>query len=154
VDGKPIEHRVTHPGQQHPARDELPDQDKTLWPKGLDGQPADPHKDTRYVRFIDPRTGADYTLVTDSYGGRRAVGDLKRQISNIRMAYPDAVPEVKLGSAAFKSQFGTRKRPDFQVVGWRRREGGQSIQRPDKPPPQLMKESSRTRDDMDDEIPF
>jgi hypothetical protein len=52
VDGKPIEHRVTYAGQSHPKRDDLPDQDETLWPPGLGDQPEDP-KDTRYLHLID-----------------------------------------------------------------------------------------------------
>src|SRR5262245_31615711 len=40
--GKPQEHRITQPGQQHPYREDLPDQDRALWEAGLSGEPADP----------------------------------------------------------------------------------------------------------------
>ncbi len=89
--GKPVEHRVTAAGQIHPQRDELPDQDDSLWSPGVDGNPADPWKDTRYLHLVNPRTGAEYTFVTDSYGGRRGVGNLKSKIMNVRMACPGAV---------------------------------------------------------------
>jgi hypothetical protein len=52
VDGKPIDHRVTQPGQQHPERDELPDQDQSLWQPGLNDEPSDPWRDTRYLHLI------------------------------------------------------------------------------------------------------
>ena len=118
-DGKPIEHRITQPGQLHPDRADLPDQDKATWERGLNGEPADPWRDTRYLRLIDPRTGQDYTFVTDTYGGRKAVGDLKSQIGNVRFAYPGAVPVVQLGSTMMKTAFGLKPRPEFKVVGWR-----------------------------------
>lgn len=83
---KPIEHRVTKPGQRHPERDELPDRDEKLWEPGLDGSPEDPWKDTRYVLLIDIVSAAEFTFITDTHGGRRAVRDLKRQVSNSRRA--------------------------------------------------------------------
>src|SRR4030081_2206858 len=46
-DGRPVEHRITQPGQRHPEREELPDQDQSLWPPGLNDEPSDPWRDTR-----------------------------------------------------------------------------------------------------------
>jgi hypothetical protein len=77
---KLVEHRVTKAGQVHPERDELGDLDQNQWPAGLNDEPDDPWKDTRYVHLIDQKTGADLTFVTDNFGGRRAVMDLKGQI--------------------------------------------------------------------------
>ena len=70
---RPLEHRVTAAGQIHPDVDDMPDRDEDLWPPGLNGEPADPWKDTRYLHLINPRTGGDLTFVTDSFGGRRGV---------------------------------------------------------------------------------
>jgi hypothetical protein len=120
--GKPIEHRITQPGQVHPDRDDLPDQDKATWEPGLDGEPADPWRDTRYLLLIDPRTGQVYTFVTDSFGGRKAIGDLKSQIGNVRFAYPGAVPVVQLASTMWKTPFGLKPRPEFKVIGWRNKD--------------------------------
>jgi hypothetical protein len=162
VEGRPIEHRITSPGQQHPERDELPDLDENLWPPGLDDQPSDPWKDTRYLHLIDPQSGTDFTFVTDSYGGRRGVGDLKSQIANVRSAHPAAVPVVKLGSTMMKTRFGPKPRPEFLVVGWRGRSEGaaplllveqpqrKSLERRTTPAPEPVP----TNDDMDDGIPF
>lgn len=139
--GKPVEHRQTQAGEPHPSRGELPDQDESLWPSGLNDQPEDPWKDTRYLRLIDPKTGADYTFVTDSIGGRRAVSELKRQIANMRAMEPAAIPVVILGKAEMKTKFGKKQRPDFKVVAWR---NGQ--------PPQTKQALPAV--DMDDDIPF
>jgi hypothetical protein len=116
---KPSEHRTTQPGQIHPERADLPDQNEAAWQRGLNGDPTDPWRDTRYLRLIDPRTGQDYTFVTDTFGGRKAVGELKSQISNVRFAYAGAVPLVQLGGTMMKTAFGLKPRPEFKVVGWR-----------------------------------
>ena len=116
---RPVEHHITQLGQQHPDRDDLPDQNKAEWEIGLDGQPVDPWKNTRYLRLIDPLTGADYTFVTDSIGGRRGVSDLKSQIRNVRYARPNAVPLLKLCTTTMKTRFGPKPRPLFEVIGWR-----------------------------------
>jgi hypothetical protein len=140
---KPTEHRITRPGQVHPDRDDLPDQDKATWGSGLNGQPADPWRDTRYLRLIDPRTGQDYTFVTDTYGGRKAVGDLKSQIGNVRFAYPGALPVVELGSTMMKTSFGLKPRPQFKVVDWRNKNNAtvQLTHGPqNKPPEQNLSE--------------
>ncbi len=47
ADDKPIEHRITRPGQVHPDREDLADQVEETWPDGLNGEPADPWRDTR-----------------------------------------------------------------------------------------------------------
>jgi hypothetical protein len=149
--GKPIDHRVTQPGQQHPDRDELPDQDESLWPPGLNGEPEDVWKDTRYLHLIDPQTGADFTFVTDSYGGRRGVGNLKSQIYYVRMAHPAALPVVQLASAPMKTRFGLKKRPEFKVVGWRGRQQRAAVQAIEEKPCEPQKEFVEP---LDDDIPF
>jgi hypothetical protein len=163
-DGEPIDHRVTQLGQRHPDRDELPDQDESLWEPGLDEKPSDPWKDSRYLRLIDPRTGADFTFVSDSYGGRRGVGDLKSQIRNVRMAHPNAVPIVKLRSVPRKTKYGMKQRPAFQVIGWRNRgtDGGETSSEDPRPSPAHARltqsvaqlDAAQRRAEMDDEIPF
>ena len=119
-DQAPTEHRVTRSGQLHPQRDDLPDKDKALWQLGLDGKNgADPWKDSRYLHLINLQTGQDYTFVTDTYGGRMAVGELNSSIRNVRVAHPSAMPIIKFGDGTFKSrQFGLVPRPAFVIVEW------------------------------------
>ncbi|MBR1301240.1 hypothetical protein [Bradyrhizobium sp. AUGA SZCCT0042] len=140
--GKPVEQRITRAGESHPDRGDLPDQDNSLWPPGLNDKPEDPWKDTRYVHLIDPNTGSDYTFITDSIGGRRAVSDLKRQIANKRATFPEAFPIVTLVKSEMKTKFGRKLRPDFKVVGWHN--AAQPKMR--VVPPKAA--------DMDDDIPF
>jgi hypothetical protein len=145
---KPTEHKVTQPGQPHPYREDLPDQDQSQWPPGLNDEPADPWRDTRYVHMVDPNTGQDYIFVTDSFGGRRAVGDLKSQIANVRVAHPSALPMVQLVSTMMKTRFGQKPRPDFKVVGWRGKQD-EAAARASKKIATLVPDG-----DMDDDIPF
>jgi hypothetical protein len=157
VDGKPVEHRVTQPGQQHPDREELPDHDESLWPPGLNEEPSDPWRDTRYLHLIDPHTGADYTFVCDSYGGRRAVGELKSMIANVRQAHPNAVPMVQLCSVPMKTRFGMKQRPEFKVVGWRGKQDSgapleQHAEQGARKP--LERRTSAAPEPMNDSLPF
>jgi hypothetical protein len=97
-DGRPVEHRVTRPHQRHPERGELNHFDESQWPSGYDDKPADPWHDSRYLYLLDPKTAEDYTFVTDTVGGRRAVGDLANEIAKVRCAHPGAIPLVSLSS--------------------------------------------------------
>jgi hypothetical protein len=151
--GKP-EHRVTKPGQLHPDREDLPDLDESQWPPGLNDEPSDPWRDTRYLHLIDPQTGGDYTFVTDSYGGRRAVGDLKSAIVNVRYAHPAAVPVVQLHSTTMKTRFGLKQRPEFKVVGWRgKQETPAGPVKAVSARPDPISTGRPRNDDMNDEIP-
>lgn len=151
-DARPAEHRITRPGERHPDRDELGDLDEMQWQDGLNGEPADPWRDTRYLYLIDPLTAEEITFVTDSAGGRRAVSDLRRQIANMRRAHPAALPVVKLEAGSMSTRFGVKPKPDFRVIDWKRHEPAANeataSARPTIAPP------TGRRDDMDDEIPF
>jgi hypothetical protein len=149
-DGRPAEHRITYPGQQHPVRDDLPDQDQNLWESFKD-QLTDPWKDSRYLRLVDPKTGADYTFVTDSYGGRRAIGELKSQIGNVRFSYPGAVPMVQLATTTMPTDWGPKPRPQFKVTSWKSLSGEAVEQKQISAPAPEKKHAAR---DMDDSIPF
>jgi hypothetical protein len=154
-DGEKPEHRITQPGQQHPDREELPDLDESKWPPGLNGEPSDPWRDTRYLHLIDPQTGTDYTFVTESYGGRRGIGDLKSQIANVRSAHPAAVPIVKPCSTPWKTKYGVKQRPEFKVVGWRgRQETAAPVAQVSEERQRKPLERRTTPAPMNDEIPW
>jgi hypothetical protein len=135
VDDKPVDTRIGFPMAE---RDELGDNDPEEWPFRY-GAPADPWSNQRYLYLIDPKTGADYTFVTSSWGGRDAVTKLARQIAVKRAAVPGAVATVRL-EVGFKrsQQYGQVPAPRFEVVGW---SGGNAPVR-------------TVAADLDDEIPF
>jgi hypothetical protein len=152
-DGKP-EHRVTRAGQAHPQRDDLPDQDESLWEidEKFTGEPRDPWRDARYVYLIDPRSGRSLTFTTDTYGGRAAVGDLKSAIANVRRAHPGVVPLVKLGWKMMPTRRGPRPRPVFEVLEWRG--GGSNDEAPRPIEPAKRGAIAHRKEEFEDEIPF
>jgi hypothetical protein len=108
TDNKPY-HRVTQPGQRHPERHELGDLDQQ-------GTPNDPWRDSRYLYMIDRRTGEEFTFITWTKGGRKAVSDLKRQIENFRRAHPTAIPVVRLESEIWSTNL--KPKPLLFVIDW------------------------------------
>ena len=94
---KPTEHRITQPGQVHPDRDDLPDQNKATWEPGLNGEPAKPWRDTRYLRLIDPRYRARLH-VCHRYGRRSQSGrrtQVTDQQCSLRLSWRGAVGSTR-----------------------------------------------------------
>jgi hypothetical protein len=114
---KVVDTRVTASGEAHPYRAALDANDPAEWPMGLDAKPSDPWKDTRYVYLIGPQA-EQYTFVTSTIGGLRAVAELKDQIGLYRRVHPGACPVVELAVADMPTKYGPKARPAFKVVGW------------------------------------
>ena len=151
-DGKPT-HKITHTGQTHPWREDMGDLDQAEWPIGIGGVPNDPHKDTRYVYLVNLRSGKTYTFITDTHGGRQAVGELKDACTIVRQVRPGALPVVQLATGSMPSRFGQRPRPDFPILDWR---GGTSAA-PAQPQQQIERQTVDADADgvpFDDEIPW
>jgi hypothetical protein len=146
--GRPREHRVTQPGGYHPDRSEFGQLDKEEWPIGPGGEPSDPIRDTRYVHLIDQKTGQNYTFITDSFGGLRAVGDLKAAIMNVRTQQPTARPIIELGAVRWKTKHGQKLRPDFEIKGWL----GGTDYKSNAPIQPLLSGPSEAYPDGDDEL--
>src|SRR5215470_5022688 len=101
----------------HPYRAALDTNDPNEWPAGLDGKPTDPWKDTRYL-FLVGDQAEQYTFITSTIGGLRAISDLKDQIALYRRVHPGACPVIELATADMPTRFGPKARPAFKVVGW------------------------------------
>jgi len=152
---RPIEHRITQAGQLHPWREDLGNDDKTEWELDPGGIPRDPWRDTRYVYLLNPQSARTLTFITDSVGGRQAVGELKDAIMTRRQAWPGVLPAVQLATGSMPTRHGgVTPRPDFKIVDWR---GGT----PSAPPGQQIEEQAEDADTdtafgvpSDDEIPW
>lgn len=130
-DGKPVDHKVTPTGGYHPDREELGDLDQSLWPiSKFTDAPSDVWRDTRYLVLTDPKTGEDFTFVSDTAGGQRAVSDLTRAISNVRAGQPGATPIVALMSTMWKTKRGPQPRPELKVVDWLRGSAAPAVNAP------------------------
>jgi hypothetical protein len=114
---KLVDTRITRSGETHPHRSTLGDDDQKLWPDGFDKKPQDPWRNTRYLDLV----GADaqqMTFISSTVGGLIAVDDLRDQVALYRRARPGAVPVVELQVTDFKTKFGLKSRPKFEVVDW------------------------------------
>lgn len=133
-------------GPKPPRPDSFNNQDE--WPPGLDGQPADPWKYSKFLYLLDPATAEMFTFTSNTTGGRIGLSDLTSQIQLMRSTRAGAVPIIELQSRQMKTKFGMKPRPFFAVVGWHiQAEQG----------PKLIADNSNQTEvvnDMDDEIPF
>jgi hypothetical protein len=93
--------------------------DKAEWPIGLTDQPEPPIKPVYGVRLFRPRDGALFVFEHDTTGQKIAVGELTQQIKVMRALRGDVVPVVKLGAKSWKTGFGPRLRPHYEIVDWR-----------------------------------
>jgi hypothetical protein len=118
-ENKPADYKIAGPDGRLPDREELSHQDRSAWPLGLNNEPSDPWRNTRYVYLINAKTAADATFTTDSIGGHKAVGELGNSICNMRLAQSGAVPIVRLVSMPMKTRFGIKTRPGFEIVTWK-----------------------------------
>jgi hypothetical protein len=131
------------------------------WEPDLNGQPRKPYERAHRLDLLNLDTAEHTTFVSATTGAAIAVSRLKDQVHWMRrMRGPNVVPQVTLGSAPFKTQFGMRKRPDFKVAAWLDLSGGTpaavQAQAPKQLPPVApaqVKEPS-TAEDLNDQIPW
>jgi hypothetical protein len=136
-DRKPVEYVWPRPSGLLPGRDTLSHLEEGDWPAGIDGEPSDPWRNTRYIWLLDPATMQSFTHTNSTVGMRLAYEALGRAVATMRKAHPTALPIVELSSQPMKTKRGTKLRPHFAVVGWRGVGG----------PPQI-------ENDMNDALPF
>ena len=120
--GMVVERRI-YPMKDNPVvpeRDELPNNDQSTWPPGIDDRPADPWVLQYLLPMENPNTGDIHVFVSGSYGGKRAIGDLCANWARRNIKNPDCgQPIVKLQKAMMPTKkFGDVPRPYFEVVGW------------------------------------
>ena len=73
---------------------------------------------------------------------------------NVRMAHPGAVPVIKAKSAPFETSYGMKKRPEFEVIGWRNPDGTLAANTPNNPQPKLVEQVKAKGPEFADDIPF
>jgi hypothetical protein len=137
-DRKPVEYIQPRPSGLLPHRDSLSHTDEGEWPEGIDGEPSDPWRNTRYFWLINPATAETFTYTNSTIGTRLAYEALGRAVATMRKVHPRALPVIELASVAMKTKRGTKQRPHFQIVSWKGVSGPLQIE----------------NDDMSDQIPF
>jgi hypothetical protein len=122
------------------------------------GNMVGPYSGVLVLKFIEEPALNRYAFVTKSIGGSIAVGDLSDKIKIIRRLYgPDMTAIVSPQTTLFRTKFGVRKRPNFEVKDRRKLDdgSGEPLPPPDKPLTLGTTVASPTlREEMGDTIPF
>jgi hypothetical protein len=149
LDSKPVESIFVTP--ENPVNiDQLnaaiPKED---WEEGFDGEPRPPWQMNFIVYLIDELDGATYTMINSTYGMRIAHRELCDKVKTMRLLRNNnsVTPVVTIGATIMKTKFGSKARPEFNVVEWK---GLAKEQRP------LLETVAKPTSEeiIDDEIPF
>jgi len=154
---RPVE-QIEQTSEDLISRDTLGHLDEAQWEHGMNG-PRDPWQDMRYLYLIDPKTAFTYTFVTQTIGGKNAVGRLAAQIARVQRSQPGALPYILLRFADMTTQYGKKTKPHFEVVGWTQGivSEAQRESADPTPKPKMTITSGRNAprvEDLDDDIPF
>ena len=141
-EGKPFDYVWPRPSGMLPHRDTLGHTDQRDWPAGIDGEPSDPWRNTRYFHLINPATAETVTFTNSTAGARHCYEELGSAVTTMRKVHPRALPVLELSSVPMKTKFGQKQRPHFKIAGWRCLGGSAAPQIEAKP------------DDMNDDLPF
>lgn len=147
VDKKVTERKIYRValGERAVERDELSDNDQGTWPRDPNGKPMDPWVLQYLVPFEDQESGNVRIFVAQSFGGRRAVGDLCTAWAKRARRDPKCgQPIIMLAKVNMPTKnWGDVPRPSFEVLAW-----DDTVQ--------VTKEVEveKVKQDFDDEIPF
>jgi hypothetical protein len=102
-----------------PHRETLSHLEQGDWPAGIDGEPTDPWRNTRYFWLVNPATAETFTYTNSTYGTRLAYEELGSAVATMRKVHRKAAPIVELSATPMKTKRGTKQRPHFAIVGWK-----------------------------------
>jgi hypothetical protein len=152
LDGKPVESIFVTP--ENPVDIDklnaaIPKED---WEDGFDGEPRPPWQMNFVVYFIDELDGATYTMLNSTFGMRQAYRGLCDQVKTMRMLRGSPVtPVVTIGNTIMKTKFGSKARPEFNVIEWK----GLAPRPAQEQRPLLKTVPKPTSEEIiDDELPF
>jgi hypothetical protein len=116
--GPPEQTIVVPPGQPFPDIEAMNNAiPKDQWRQGLAGLQG-PWQAQQLVVMIEPRSMNTFTYVTSTIGGGIAVRDLVDKVKMMRRYRGQVSPVVTLADTLFKTRFGERRRPHFNIVDW------------------------------------
>jgi hypothetical protein len=120
---KKLTDKITQkPGVPLPDVDAMNDAIKDEWePDPFTSEPRGPWVQWYTVQCVNPATGSALTVSNGTKGQQKAWEDLKSRISLTRKIERDPLlyPEIMLGSKMWKTGYGMRLRPEFEIVGWK-----------------------------------
>src|SRR5262245_32489419 len=86
-DKKPAQYEFARPSGMLPHRDALSHLDQADWPAGVDGEPSDPWRNTRFVYLLNPATAETFTATNSTVGMRAAYEALGKAVSTMRKVH-------------------------------------------------------------------
>jgi hypothetical protein len=90
------------------------------WERGMDGTPRKPWAHVVVVYLVDLATGQFYTYASPTTGGHIAYDALKEAVVVMRALRGSRVmPIINLSERPMKTSFGMRRRPRFEIIGWK-----------------------------------
>jgi hypothetical protein len=90
------------------------------WERGLDNQPRKPWSRVVVVYLVNLATGELYTYAAPTAGARIAFDALKEAVITMRaLRGTKCMPVVNLSERPFKTSYGARRRPHFEIIGWK-----------------------------------
>jgi hypothetical protein len=109
-------------GFQPPSREDLGDNDKTLWEVDTrTGKPRDPWQFSNYLVLANADTKELYTFATSSRGGLSTTGELSKVYGKEMRQRPNEWPIIELNKNSYNhpdKTIGIVKTPLFKIVGW------------------------------------
>jgi hypothetical protein len=129
-DNKPTDHVMGKVSDrfQPPRRNELGDDDKSMWETDEQGKDRDPWQFSNYLLMMNVNDKAKvtedselFTFTTSSRGGLNAIGDLCVKYGKGMRSHKEQYPIVKIGNGSYQhsnKSFGRIKYPTFEIVGW------------------------------------
>ena len=161
-DQTPIETIVLGPDRPFVDIDALNDAiPQKEWDDGLDGNPRPPWQMNYVVNLLNPADASMLTVINSTTGMRIALERLGEKITYMRaLSGENVVPVIKLTTAAMKTKFGLKQRPEFQVIEWRQLGGSQQTKpallgKPVTADPDVVHaRMAAAADKLDDSIPF
>lgn len=141
-------------GFRPPRRNELGDQDESLWERDRrDGRARDPwQRGTELPMIVRDNPDESYLFVTGSKGGEGAIGELCKVYGKRIRTNPNDLPMVRLDVDSYQHRdksLGRIKIPTLEVVGWINQdnfnapEAAQDAPPPPKPAVENRREASR-----------
>jgi hypothetical protein len=116
VDQRLVETRILGPGEPYPDIDKLNDAAPPEEWREVFGRRFGPWQKGQIVYLLDWKTARPYTYPAFTVGGSKAVRELRDSVRIARRVEgPDVYPVVTLSDAAFKTSYGARRRPHFNV---------------------------------------
>jgi hypothetical protein len=154
-DRRVIKTIMAHPDRPLPDLDELNSEiPRDQWEIDLGGNPRPPWSRQFVAYFVDIRSAGLLTFSNSTYGARAAVCELEQRLKwmrAIRGGGEEILPLVRFASTPMRTQFGTKMRPDFPIVEWRRFDtAGGPLQVVDQSRNNLQAIGA----DLKDEVPF